>query len=221
MYEDLGILSADDTLGEDLNKLFNQLSGFAPHYTFDRLLVAPKSMRPGLLAKIDREIENKKSGKHAFIRLKLNSLLDEEFVEALYKASIAGVEVDLVIRGICALVPGIAGVSENIRVRSVLGRFLEHSRIFHFANGGEDEIYIGSADLMDRNLNRRVESLVRISSDQHKKSLINIFNQYTASTTAAWHLLPTGKWLLVDKNANGQPLLDLQAMIIQTYRAQV
>jgi polyphosphate kinase len=106
-------------------------------------------------------------------------------------------------------------------VRSVLGRFLEHSRIFHFANGGEDEIYIGSADLMDRNLNRRVESLVRISSDQHKKSLINIFNQYTASTTAAWHLLPTGKWLLVDKNANGQPLLDLQAMIIQTYRAQV
>jgi polyphosphate kinase len=221
MYEDLGILSADDTLGEDLNKLFNQLSGFAPHYTFDRLLVAPKSMRPGLLAKIDREIENKKSGKHAFIRLKLNSLLDEEFVEALYKASIAGVEVDLVIRGICALVPGIAGVSENIRVRSVLGRFLEHSRIFHFANGGQDEIYIGSADLMDRNLNRRVESLVRISSDQHKKSLINIFNQYTASTTAAWHLLPTGKWLLVDKNANGQPLLDLQAMIIQTYRAQV
>jgi polyphosphate kinase len=221
MYEDLGILSADDTLGEDLNKLFNQLSGFAPHYSFDRLLVAPKSIRPGLLAKIDREIENKKSGKHAFIRLKLNSLLDEEFVEALYKASIAGVEVDLVIRGICALVPGIAGVSENIRVRSVLGRFLEHSRIFHFANGGEDEIYIGSADLMDRNLNRRVESLVRISSDQHKKSLINIFNQYTASTTAAWHLLPTGKWLLVDKNANGQPLLDLQAMIIQTYRAQV
>jgi polyphosphate kinase len=221
MYEDLGILSADDALGEDLNKLFNQLSGFAPHYSYNRLLVAPRSIRPGLLEKIDREIKNKQSGKHAFIRLKLNSLLDEEFVEALYKASIAGVEVDLVIRGICALVPGIAGVSENIRVRSVLGRFLEHSRIFHFANGGEDEIYIGSADLMDRNLNRRVESLVRVTRVEHKQSLIKIFDQYTSSTTAAWHLLSSGKWLLVDRDASGQPLSDLQAMIIQSYRATV
>ena len=221
MYEDLGVLSADDALGEDLNKLFNQLSGFAPHYSYNRLLVAPRSIRPGLLEKIDREIRNKQSGKHAFIRLKLNSLLDEEFVEALYKASSAGVEVDLVIRGICSLVPGITGLSENIRVRSVLGRFLEHSRIFHFANGGDDEIYIGSADLMDRNLNRRVESLVKIRRDEHKKSLMKIFDQYTASTTAAWHLLPTGKWLLVDKDSNGEQLSDLQATIIQAYRAKV
>ena len=220
-YEDLGVLSADDALGEDLNKLFNQLSGFAPHYSYNRLLVAPRSIRPGLLEKIDREIRNKQSGKHAFIRLKLNSLLDEEFVEALYKASSVGVEVDLVIRGICSLVPGITGLSENIRVRSVLGRFLEHSRIFHFANGGDDEIYIGSADLMDRNLNRRVESLVKIIRDEHKKSLMKIFDQYTASTTAAWHLLPTGKWLQVDKDSNGEPLSDLQAMIIQAYRAKV
>ena len=220
-YEDLGVLSADDALGEDLNKLFNQLSGFAPHYSYNRLLVAPRSIRPGLLEKIDREIRNKQSGKHAFIRLKLNSLLDEEFVEALYKASSAGVEVDLVIRGICSLVPGITGLSENIRVRSVLGRFLEHSRIFHFANGGDDEVYIGSADLMDRNLNRRVESLVKIIRDEHKKSLMKIFDQYTASTTAAWHLLPTGKWLQVDKDLNGEPLSDLQAMIIQAYRAKV
>jgi polyphosphate kinase len=220
-YEDLGVLSADDALGEDLNKLFNQLSGFAPHYSYNRLLVAPRSIRPGLLEKIDREIRNKQSGKHAFIRLKLNSLLDEEFVEALYKASSAGVEVDLVIRGICSLVPGITGLSENIRVRSVLGRFLEHSRIFHFANGGDDEIYIGSADLMDRNLNRRVESLVKIIRDEHKKLLMKIFDQYTASTTAAWHLLPTGKWLQVDKDSNGEPLSDLQAMIIQAYRAKV
>ena len=221
MYEDLGVLSADDALGEDLNKLFNQLSGFAPQYSYNRLLVAPRNIRPGLLEKIDREIRNKQSGKHAFIRLKLNSLLDEEFVEALYKASTAGVEVDLVIRGICSLVPGIAGLSENIRVRSVLGRFLEHSRIFHFANGGDDEIYIGSADLMDRNLNRRVESLVKITKDEHKKALMKIFDQYTASTTAAWHLLPTGKWLLVDKDSNGEQLSDLQAMIIQAYRAKV
>jgi polyphosphate kinase len=184
-------------------------------------LVAPKGIRPGLLEKIEREIKNKQSGKHAFIRLKLNSLLDEEFVEALYKASIAGVEVDLVIRGICAIVPGISGLSENIRVRSVLGRFLEHSRIFHFANGGDDEIYIGSADLMDRNLNRRVESLVRVDRDEHKRDLIKIFDQYTSSKTAAWHLLSNGKWLLVDKDPSGEQLLDLQSTIIQSYRAKV
>jgi polyphosphate kinase len=221
MYEDLGILSADDELGEDLNKLFNQLSGFAPQYSFHRLLVAPRSIRPELLSKIDREIENKKLGKHAFIRLKLNSLLDEEFVEALYKASIAGVEIDLVVRGICALLPGIPGVSENIRVRSVLGRFLEHSRIFHFANSGDDEIYIGSADLMDRNLNRRVESLVKITRAEHKKALISIFDQYVSSNTAASHLLPNGKWLRVNKDANGTKLFDLQAIMIDSYRANI
>jgi len=218
MYEDLGLLSAADELGEDLNKLFNQLSGFAPQYSYNRLLVAPRTIRSGLLEKIDREIENKKAGKHAFIRLKLNSLLDEEFVEALYRASIAGVEIDLVVRGICSLLPGIPGVSENIRVRSVLGRFLEHSRIFHFANGGEDEIYIGSADLMDRNLNRRVESLVQITRPEHKKELIKVFDLYVSSTTSGWHLLPTGKWLKVDRTPDGAPLNDLQAVMIDSYR---
>jgi len=218
IYEDLGILSADDKLGEDLNKLFNQLSGFAPQYSYNRLLVAPRTIRSGLLERIKREIENKKAGKHAFIRLKLNSLLDEEFVEALYLASMSGVEIDLVIRGICSLLPGIPGVSENIRVRSVLGRFLEHSRIFHFANGGDDEIYIGSADLMDRNLNRRVESLVRITRPEHKKDLIKVFDLYVSSTTSGWHLLPTGKWLKVDKNPDGLPMNDLQAVMIDSYR---
>jgi len=218
LYEDLGLLSADDQLGEDLNILFNQLSGFAPQSSFNRLLVAPRTIRPQLLEKIDREIANKKSGKHAFIRLKLNSLLDEEFVEALYLASIAGVEVDLVIRGICALLPGIPGVSENIRVRSVLGRFLEHSRIFHFANGGDDEIYIGSADLMDRNLNRRVESLVQIKRKEHKDSLIKTFDRYIASTTAGWHLLPNGKWQKVDADPAGNKLADLQAIMIDSYQ---
>ena len=218
MYEDLGMLSADNQLGEDLNILFNQLSGFAPQSTYNRLLVAPRTIRPGLLEKINREIENKKAGKHAFIRLKLNSLLDEEFVEALYLASMAGVEIDLVVRGICAILPGIPGVSENIRVRSVLGRFLEHSRIFHFANGGDDEIYIGSADLMDRNLNRRVESLAKISRDEHKKELIKIFDLYLSSKTAAWHLLPDGKWLRVNQDPNGAPLAELQKVMIDTYR---
>ena len=218
MYEDLGIFSAEDQLGEDLNILFNQLSGFAPQSTYNRLLVAPRTIRPGLLEKINREIENKKAGKHAFIRLKLNSLLDEEFVEALYLASMAGVEIDLVVRGICAILPGIPGVSENIRVRSVLGRFLEHSRIFHFANGGDDEIYIGSADLMDRNLNRRVESLVRVARDEHKKELIKIFDLYLSSNTAAWHLLPDGKWLRVNQDPTGSPLAELQSVMIDSYR---
>ncbi len=218
MYEDLGILSAEDQLGEDLNILFNQLSGFAPQSTYNRLLVAPRTIRPGLLEKINREIENKKAGKHAFIRLKLNSLLDEEFVEALYLASMAGVEIDLVVRGICAILPGIPGVSENIRVRSVLGRFLEHSRIFHFANGGDDEIYIGSADLMDRNLNRRVESLVRVARDEHKKELLKIFDLYLSSNTAAWHLLPDGKWLRVNQDPTGSPLAELQSVMIDSYR---
>jgi len=221
MYEDLGVLSADDELGEDLNKLFNQLSGFAPQSSYNRLLVAPRTIRSGLLERIHREIENKKAGKHAFIRIKLNSLLDQEFVEALYLASMAGVDVDLVVRGICALRPGIPGVSENIRVRSVLGRFLEHSRIFHFANGGDDEIYIGSADLMDRNLNRRVESLVRISRDEHKKNLIKVFDFYLASTTSGWHLLSDGNWMRVAQNPDGSAMNDLQAIVINSYRVSL
>ena len=221
MYEDLGILSADEKLGEDLNKLFNQLSGFAPQSSYNRLLVAPRSIRPELLAKINREIENKKLGKPAFIRMKLNSLLDEEFIEAFYLASIAGVEVDLVIRGICALRPGITGLSENIRVRSVLGRFLEHSRIFHFANNGNDELYIGSADLMDRNLNRRVESLVLIEDKAHKAELIKIFDQYLDSTIVSWHLLKDGNWKLINRDNDGKPLQDLHAKMIKLYKELV
>ena len=221
MYEDLGILSADEKLGEDLNKLFNQLSGFAPQSSYNRLLVAPRSIRPELLAKINREIENKKLGKPAFIRIKLNSLLDEEFIEAFYLASIAGVEVDLVIRGICALRPGITELSENIRVRSVLGRFLEHSRIFHFANDGNDELYIGSADLMDRNLNRRVESLVLIEDKAHKAELIKIFDQYLDPTIVSWHLLKDGNWKLINRDSDGKALQDLHTKMIKLYKELV
>jgi polyphosphate kinase len=174
-----------------------------------------------LLAKIDREIENKKQNKPAFIRLKLNSLLDEQFVEALYLASMAGVEVDLVVRGICAIRPGIEGLSENIRVKSILGRFLEHSRIFHFANGGDDEIYIGSADLMDRNLNRRVESLVQIVDSNHKQELIRIFNQYLDPQITSWFLKPDGTWQRVSQTSEGEPLTDLHTLMINAYKEQV
>jgi polyphosphate kinase len=216
-YEDLGILSADPLLTDDLTKLFNQLSGFAPHSTYSRLLVAPRTLRTGLLEKIVLEIANAKAGRPAGIQMKLNSLLDEEFVDALYEASQAGVKVDIVVRGICSLRPGIAGLSENITVRSILGRFLEHSRIYHFANGGDDEFWIGSADLMHRNLDRRVESLVRIERPAHKASLQEVFDLSLSDETASWHQ-KEDKWLRVAKNTAGEPLQDLQNIYIKRYK---
>ena len=216
-YEDLGLLSADPLLTEDLTKLFNQLSGFAPHSTYSRLLVAPRTLRTGLLEKIALEISNAKAGRPAGIQMKLNSLLDEEFVESLYEASQAGVKVDLVIRGICSLKPGIPGLSEKIQVRSVLGRFLEHSRIYHFVNGGEDEYWIGSSDLMHRNLDRRVESLVRMERPAHKTSLQEIFDLSLSDETTSWHQSQE-KWVRVAKNAAGEPLQDLQSVYIKRYK---
>jgi len=209
-YEDLGIISADPLLTEDLSKLFNQLSGLAPSSSYSRLLVAPRSLRSGLLEKIENEIKNAKSGKPAGIRFKLNSLLDEEFVDALYRASSAGVSVDLVIRGISSIRPGIKGLSENITVRSILGRFLEHSRIYHFVNGGEDEYWIGSADLMHRNLDRRVESLMRVDKAQHKDLLREIFEVSFSSSTTSWHQ-SDDKWL---RHKESQ---DIQEYLMQKY----
>lgn len=209
-YEDLGIISADPLLTEDLSKLFNQLSGLAPSSAYSRLLVAPRSLRSGLLEKIENEIKNAKSGKPAGIRFKLNSLLDEEFVDALYRASSAGVSVDLVIRGISSIRPGIKGLSENITVRSILGRFLEHSRIYHFVNGGEDEYWIGSADLMHRNLDRRVESLMRVDKAPHKDLLSEIFEVSFSSSTSSWHQ-SDDKWL---RHKESQ---DIQEYLMQKY----
>ena len=216
-YEDLGILSADTVLTEDLTKLFNQLSGFAPHSTYSRLLVAPRTLRTGLLEKIENEIANAKAGKPAGIQMKLNSLLDEEFVEALYEASAAGVKIDLIIRGICAIRPGIKGLSENIRVRSILGRFLEHSRIYHFVNGGDNEYWIGSSDLMHRNLDRRVESLVRIERPAHKSSLQELIDLSISDETASWHQ-DADSWKRVTTDKSGEPLQDLQGIYVKRYR---
>jgi polyphosphate kinase len=218
MYEDLGLLSSDSDLGEDLNKLFNQLSGFAPLSEYKRLLVAPRTVRSGLLERIEQEIANQVAGKPAGIRFKLNSILDEEFVEALYRASQSGVKRDLIVRGICAVRAGIPGVSENIRIRSLLGRFLEHSRIFHFINGGDDEIYIGSADLMDRNLSRRVESLVRIAESEHKASLIELLDEYLSDEIANWQMLPTGKWQNIAKLPDGSAIESVHQLLINKYR---
>ena len=211
MYEDLGILSADSELTDDLTKLFNQLSGFAPQSTYSRLLVAPKTLRPGIMERIDREIENAKAGKPSGIQFKLNSILDEAFVEKLYEASKAGVKVDLLIRGICAVQPGIKGVSENIHVRSVLGRFLEHSRILHFVNGGKNEYWIGSADLMARNLDRRVEALVRVDKKEHQIRLQKLLDLGLSEDVSSWHLKGT-QWSKSSKN-----LKDLHSELANKY----
>ena len=217
MYEDLGVLSSDEELTDDLSKLFNQLSGFAPQSSYARLLVAPRTLRPGLIDKIDQEIQNAKDGMPSGIQFKLNSLLDEEFVDKLYEASQAGVSVELLIRGICAIRPGVAGMSENIKVRSILGRFLEHSRIFHFTNAGEDEYWIGSADLMGRNLNRRVESLVRIDKKAHKEYLQEILDQGLSDDVSSWHM-HDDKWTRVTQNQECKKLKDMHALFAKRFK---
>jgi polyphosphate kinase len=212
IYEDLGVLSADVELTEDLTRLFNQLSGFAPQSTYSRLLVAPRTLRSGLIERIDREIEHAKKGRPTGIQFKLNSILDEGFVSKLYEASQAGVKIDLLIRGICAVQPGIKGLSENITVKSVLGRFLEHSRIYHFVNGGEDEYWIGSADLMGRNLDRRVESLVLVQRKEHQLRLQGILDLGLSDSTSSWTLKET-TW----SKPEGKGLTNLHAELIAHY----
>ena len=216
LYEDLGILSSDIELTEDLTKLFNQLSGFAPQSTYSRLLVAPRTLRSGITERIDQEIENARAGKLTGIQFKLNSIQDESFVAKLYEASSAGVAIDLLIRGICAVQPGIIGLSENIRVKSVLGRFLEHSRIFHFKNDGHDEYWIGSADLMGRNLDSRVESLVRIDKREHQGRLQAIIDLGLSDKSSSWELTGT-EWLRKNKDADGKLLRDVHATMIKNY----
>ena len=216
MYEDLGILSSDVELTEDLTKLFNQLSGFAPQSTYSRLLVAPRTLRSGITERIDREIENSKAGKPSGIQFKLNSILDESFVARLYEASQAGVRIELLIRGICAVQPGLKGISENITVKSVLGRFLEHSRIFHFINGGESEYWIGSADLMGRNLDRRVESLIRVDRKEHHQRLQAILDLGLSDKVSSWTLAGT-EWVRKSINEQGKPLNDVHATMIKLY----
>ena len=217
LYEDLGMLSSDVELTEDLTKLFNQLSGFAPQSTYSRLLVAPRTLRSGITERIDREIENSKAGKPSGIQFKLNSILDESFVSKLYEASQAGVKIELLIRGICAVQPGLKGISENITVKSVLGRFLEHSRIFHFINAGESEYWIGSADLMGRNLDRRVESLIRVDRKEHHQRLQAILDLGLSDKVSSWTLAGT-EWVRKSINEQGKPLNDVHATMIKLYR---
>jgi len=216
LYEDLGLLSADPAIGQDLTQLFNNLSGYSLQTSFSRLLVAPHSVRQGLIDRIHGEIEHHRAGRPARIRFKLNSLVDEACIDALYEASRAGVPVDILTRGICSLRPGVPGLSEKIRVRSILGRFLEHSRIYSFAAGGESEFWIGSADLMHRNLDRRVEALVRLDSRSHRRELSQLLDLSFDAGTSSWHLDGDGTWTRHSRDRDGRALLELQAHLIDT-----
>ncbi len=216
-YEDLGLLTCDDAIGEDLTRLFNQLSGMAPKAKFKRLLVAPRSVRDGLLEHIADEAER---GPDGLIQLKVNSIVDERLIDALYLASQEGAQVDLWVRGICAARPGVPGLSETLRVHSILGRFLEHSRVFAFGGGGEPTVYLGSADLMHRNLDRRVEALVPVSDPQQVKRLMKLLERGMDPEVAHWALQSDGRWLRRHLNEEGEPLEDLQAALISSYAAR-
>jgi polyphosphate kinase len=210
IYEDFGLFTIDEQVGKDLTRLFNELSGYAIEKKFKRLLVAPLHLRRGLLRLIDRERHNGQAGKPARIRIKVNSMVDEQIIDALYRASQAGVPVDVWVRGICSLKPGVPGLSENIRVRSILGRYLEHSRIFSFANDGDEIVYIGSADMMHRNLDRRVEALVRVVNPPHVKELDDLFTLAMSDETASWHLNTDGVWERHAVDEDGRHLADIQ-----------
>lgn len=210
IYEDFGLFTVDDQVGRDLTRLFNELSGYAIEKKFKRLLVAPLHLRKGLLRLIDKERHNAQDGKPARVRIKVNSMVDEQIIDALYRASQAGVTVEVWVRGICSLKPGVPGMSENITVRSILGRYLEHSRIFAFDNDGDPQVYIGSADMMHRNLDRRVEALVRVVDPGHVKELTALFDLAMSDKTISWHLGADGEWIRHSTDAEGKLLVDMQ-----------
>ncbi len=213
LYEDYGLLTTDVAIGEDVAHLFNNLSGYSRNASYEQLLVAPDSVRDGLVAQIHAEISNHRAGRPAGIRWKANSLVDEAVIDSLYLASQEGVPIQLLIRGICALRPGVPGLSETIEVHSILGRFLEHSRVFWFANGGEPTAWIGSADMMNRNLDRRVEVLVRLPSPALIQQVEDLLDLAFADDMGAWVLATEGAW-----THNGQPRHLQETLIAQQRR---
>ncbi|MCP2337728.1 RNA degradosome polyphosphate kinase [Actinomadura rupiterrae] len=217
LYEDFGLLTCDPEVGEDVSALFNHLTGYSRNDGYKRLLVAPRSLRAGLVERIEREVARHREGLPARIRIKCNSLVDEVVIDALYEASRAGVPVDVWVRGICALRPGVPDLSETIRVRSVLGRFLEHSRVYAFENGGEPEVFIGSADLMHRNLDRRVEALVRVGERAQRDQLVELMDLAMSDGTGSWWLDGEGAWT---RRAAGrdETLLDIQTHLVRSRR---
>ncbi len=202
-YEDLGLLTADPEIGADLTDLFNMLTGYSRQTAYRRLLVAPYGVRAGIIARIEAQAELARAGEPALIQFKINSLVDEETIDALYRASAAGVHIDLLVRSICTLRPGVPGLSDNIRVRSIVGRFLEHSRIYRFGAGDDIEVWIGSADLMQRNLDRRVEALVRVNDPEGRASIGRLLELAMSEGTIAFRLNPDGSWVEPPTSGDG------------------
>jgi polyphosphate kinase len=216
-YEDLGLLSADPDLGADVTELFNYLTGYSRQGRYRKLLVAPVTIRPQLLKRIEHQAELGAEGR---ITMKMNSLVDPEMIDALYSASQAGTPIDLVVRGICCLRAGVPGLSETIRVRSIVGRFLEHSRIYRFGPDPHTAEYvIGSADLMPRNLDRRVEALVPVTAPALRDRLDEVLTINLADDTLAWELGNDGTWRRVPRTAGVNTHLKLQELAIQRARA--
>jgi len=218
-YEDFGLFTADRTVGEDITDLFNHLTGYSRKSHYRRLLVAPEGIRSGLLERINHQTERARCGMPARIQMKCNAIIDEAIIDALYRASMAGVPVDVWVRGICGLKPGVPGLSESIRVRSVLGRFLEHSRVYAFGHDDPDdpgEVWMGSADLMHRNLDRRVELLVSVTDPAEQAELRGLLDMAMHDTTSSWWLAPDGTWTRHHLDASGAPLLDIQEYLIRS-----
>jgi len=218
LYEDFGLLTCDPAVGEDVSNLFNVLSGYSMNTDYQRFLVAPHSVRTGLVERIEREVEQHRAGRPSGIRFKCNSIVDEGIIDALYRASRAGVHVDVWVRGICAVRPQVPGLSENVRVLSTLGRFLEHSRAYCFENGGNREAWIGSADLMHRNLDRRVETLVRLTDPEEVADIEALFDFGFDRATAGWDLAADGTWTRRLFDADGTRLRDYQESLIEIKR---
>jgi polyphosphate kinase len=219
IYEDLGLLTAEAQLGSDVTHLFNYLTGYSRKRHYKSLIVSPLSTRDRVVDMIERETAIASPEIPGRIILKMNSLVDESVIDALYRASQAGVEIDLIVRGICALRPGVEGLSERIRVRSILGRYLEHSRIFYFQNGGSDEYYIGSADMMHRNLDRRVEAIVNVGSTQARDRLRKILDLCLEANASVWSLDPGGAWTALGPDEDGTAV-DLQVELMRRAAAR-
>jgi polyphosphate kinase len=216
-YEDIGLLTTDEAIGEDVAHLFNNLSGYSRNASYAELMVAPDSVRSGLTEAIRNEIAHHRAGRSARIRIKANSIVDEALIDELYTASRAGVPVELLIRGICAVRPGVKDLSENIRVRSILGRYLEHSRVVWFENGGEPAVWIGSADLMHRNLDRRVEVMVKLPSAAEVDDVTRLLDLAFHPHTAGWELDSDGTWTQAS-SPDDQPMRNLQEMLIAMHK---
>jgi len=216
-YDDLGILSSEPLLGDDLSRLFNELSGYSTKHGYSRILVAPHSLRKSLIMRINREKKNHLDGKPSWIRFKLNSLLDEEIIEALYDAAEVGVKIEIIVRGICAMQFITQEHKDNIKIRSILGRFLEHSRIYYFRNDGAEEYYIGSADMMHRNLDRRVEALVSLESPKHKETLKTILDDSVSNLFSSWKMNDENKWIRSKVDSSGNKLPSFQDFYVEKY----